>query len=444
MTLADPISSVAAPAPADDRDTDTDIDTGTDTGPSEYDRFLEALRPAVMGPRLATAFGGGPDRCHVLDAKLEPGVRAMVLYEHGPRLVRGDVIPAAGDDPEPSKVTVAPGVRLHPFPHDPDLPRLPELMEGAAPVTLVARVRGGRPDAPCVVRRLLLRYRPGKRATVLLRFPGGGLVVKAYHDPAKAAAVAAEAQALGRAARDSDGRLRFAPTVGHDPDLAVVVQQVVHGRPLDAMLGTGVAGPGSDAERAVRLAARALAALHAAGTVTSRRRDGDRELRRFSQRALGIASVDPLTGEAAGLLAERLARTQSGLPAARLGPVHGDCKPSQFLLDGAGVVVMDLDHVGEADQAGDVGTFLASLRQLALRRSPGVGVRGSVPSALGHAFVDAYLSCADDDVLARIRWQEAVALERKALRAFARAPRSPLALGLIREAERCLDVLEAS
>ena len=90
-----------------------------------------------------------------------------------------------------------------------------------------------------------------------------------------------------------------------------------------------------------------------------------------------------------------------------------------------------------------MGTFLASLRQLALRRSPGVGVRGSV-RALGHAFVDAYLSCADDDVLARIRWQEAVALERKALRAFARAPRSPLALGLIREADRCLDVLEAS
>ena len=86
MTLADPVSSVAAPAPADDRD--------TDTRPSEYDRFLEALRPAVMGPRLATALGGGPDRCHVLDAKLEPGVRAMVLYEHGPRLVRGDVIPS--------------------------------------------------------------------------------------------------------------------------------------------------------------------------------------------------------------------------------------------------------------------------------------------------------------------------------------------------------------
>ena len=150
-----------------------------------------------------------------------------------------------------------------------------------------------------------------------------------------------------------------------------------------------------------------------------------------------------VTGEAAGLLAERLARTQSGLPAARLGPVHGDCKPSQFLVDGAGVVVMDLDHVGEADRQATWARSSPPCDSL-----PCDGRRASefgAPSrALGHAFVDAYLSCFDDDVLARIRWQEAVALERKALRAFARAPRSPLALGLIREADRCLDVLEAS
>jgi hypothetical protein len=125
--------------------------------------------------------------------------------------------------------------------------------------------------------------------------------------------------------------------------------------------------------------------------------------------------------------------------------VHGDCKPSQFLLDGAGVFVLDLDHVGEADQTGDVGTFVASLRQLALQRSPGGEARqASGLLALGDAFVDDYLRVVDEDVLARIRWHEAVALERKALRAFARAPRSPLALGLIREADRCLDVLEAS
>jgi hypothetical protein len=155
--------------------------------------------------------------------------------------------------------------------------------------------------------------------------------------------------------------------------------------------------------------------------------------------------VDPATGEAAGLLAERLVRAQLGLPPARLGPVHGDCKPSQFLLDGAGVFVLDLDHVGEADQTGDVGTFVASLRQLALQRSPGGEARqASGLLALGDAFVDDYLRVVDEDVLARIRWHEAVALERKALRAFARAPRSPLALGLIREADRCLDVLEAS
>jgi hypothetical protein len=44
----------------------------------------------------------------------------------------------------------------------------------------------------------------------------------------------------------------------------------------------------------------------------------------------------------------------------------------------------------------------------------------------------------------RIRWHEAVALERKALRSFARAPRSPVAAALIHEADRCLDRLTES
>jgi hypothetical protein len=42
----------------------------------------------------------------------------------------------------------------------------------------------------------------------------------------------------------------------------------------------------------------------------------------------------------------------------------------------------------------------------------------------------------------RIRWQEAVALQRKALRAFSRAPRSPLARALVAESNHCLDLLE--
>ena len=58
-------------------------------------------------------------------------------------------------------------------------------------------------------------------------------------------------------------------------------------------------------------------------------------------------------------------------------------------------------------------------------------------------FLEAYLSVRGDRIdRNRIRWQEAVALQRKALRAFSRAPRSPLARALVAESNHCLDLLE--
>ena len=81
------------------------------------DRFLEALQPWRMRPELAAATGSRSATCHVLDAKYEPGVRAVILYSLGDQLVRGDLLPLPD------------GVRLSPFPHDPDLPTLPQLMD---------------------------------------------------------------------------------------------------------------------------------------------------------------------------------------------------------------------------------------------------------------------------------------------------------------------------
>ena len=107
---------------------------------------------------------------------------------------------------------------------------------------------------------------------------------------------------------------------------------------------------------------------------------------------------------------------------------------------------MDLDHLGISDQAADVGTFLASLRQLAVRDSVTgrTADTSGVITELSELFLEHYLQARGDDRLrARIRWQEGAALERKALRAFARAPLSPLPNALVREANRCLDRLTA-
>ena len=417
----------------------------------ELERFVEALQPGVMGVRLAAALGWGPLTCHVIDAKYEPGTRGIVLYEHGGRLLRGDLL--SEDESTGGATIVAPGLLICSFPDDPELPTLPSVMDadhvGPALVAALGE-RSGRLDIRGRVRcrTSLLRYRPGKRATVGISFVGeaGRFVAKAYHDPAKATAVAEEAPALTASVR-AGGTLRFAPTVAHLPELALVVQRAVGGTPLDGLIGASPEDA-SAAPDAMRSAARALAELHGNAPATDRQRSVERELLRFGARAARIADVDPELGAATAQLADRLLELHVDLPVAETGVVHGDCKPSQFLVAGHQVYLMDLDHLGVSDQAADVGTFLASLRQVVVRDSvTGRTVgrtddRSGVLTELSELFLETYLQTRGGDRgRARIRWQEGVALERKALRAFARAPRSPLASALVREAHRCLDGL---
>jgi aminoglycoside phosphotransferase (APT) family kinase protein len=428
--------------------------SGTSThGRTHLARVGELLDAHIMGPRLQATIGaGGRGRCHVLDAKYEPGVRCTVLYRAGDLLVRGDLVDEETGHVAPSRPIVAPGVRLSCFPDDPDLPRLADV---ADPATLRDALRdalpGGGPILRCRVD--LVRYRPARRATLAVEVRGSAepaarrpqrFVVKSYHDGGKAAAVAAEAVLLDATA-DPAAPLRFAPVRAHLPELSVVVQEYVAGVRLDEMLGL----PGPPPERAFRWAAVALAALHRQPVVSARMRDVDKELARFAARGRRVAEVDPVTGTALVELGTRLAATARDIPPGVVGLVHGDCKPSQFLLrDGREVVLLDLDSCGQADPAGDVGTFLATLRQHTLRRvlaRRATAAEARAQAALAEAFLDEYVEAAGGAAAAelrhRIAWYEAVALERKALRCFARAPRSPLTRALVEHGHARLDRL---
>ena len=407
----------------------------------ELARVGEALDAHRMGPRLRAALPDGrASACHVLDAKYEPGLRCTVLYQLGDRMVRGDLLDEDGAAGEADGPVVAPGVRLYPFPRDPELPAL---ATAADPAALTRVLRGTLPDGG---RRLLgcriqlLRYRPGKRVTlgVDLRraqaHPSEAYVMKAYDDGRKAAAVAAEADGLAALA-DPGAPLRFAPVRAHVPDLSLVVQGRVRGARLDTMLSAS--GPAAAA--ALHRAAVALAALHRMPPVGERRRPVDIELARFATRSARVSSVDTVAGRSLAHLAACLAATAGEVAPGAVGLVHGDCKPSQFLLgDDRRVVLLDLDSCGRADPASDVGTFLATLRQHAARRLLARRRTAAGPAdatRLAEGFLRVYLANTPAvdraDLRRRIGWYEAVALERKALRCFARSPRSPLTAVLV-------------
>lgn len=402
----------------------------------------------VMTGLLAARLGPAPGPCRVLDAKLEPGVRALVLYEYAGRLVRGDLDADASDPAAEPAVAI----RLSPFPDDPELPLLSRIVDpcrlGPVLADHLATLGVSHLQRRRLVRRCqvtLLRYRPGKRATVMVANggPPARYVVKCYHDTAKAIAVAADAVGLSAAAHGP--ALSLAPFLGAAPlgseGEPVLVHAMVSGSPLDRLVASAGIAP-TRAFAGVAQAARAIAELHETTYRATRSRSAVAEVCRFSRRAGRLAVLDPGFAEALTSLAERLHELHHELPPGCAGTVHGDCKPSQFLIGPDRAHLLDLDHVGVADPAVDVGTFLASLRQLAIRDR--LARRRSPPGlarSLSRVFLVNYTACRGDVAPSapRVAWHQAAALERKALRAFARAPRSPLPPALAAEAHAVLD-----
>lgn len=429
-----------------------------------------ALRPKEVAGLIASALGEpavDPRRCHVVDVRYEPGERCAILYDLGGRLAVGTLSWCAEEADGRGAVSDGWPVLIRAFPEDPALPGLTAAMD---PEFMVNRLNRVLPECATGLWRVIscritpLRYRPNRRCTLSLdawaRHAATGLVgrrtlvAKVYPTLEKAEAVAGLMRSLTGLATRANGRLIFANVLGVLRDVPLVLQGSLEGIPLDRFLRPMRAGRSDvDArgEMGTLLAAKGVADLHRLGATHGRTRPIGIELGRLEERLLRISAVDRRLGDKIlgvfGLL------TAAGAPLALEGVrttlVHGDCKPSQFLLDGGDVGFLDFDHAGMADPALDVGTFLASLRQLGSRGR--LKARGD-PSArrtgverLEVKFLDAYVAAAGEDgpFLLRARWYESFALLRKARRAFLRSVRSPLPEMLVDEASLCLEGVEA-
>ena len=340
----------------------------------ELTRVAQLLRPAAValaGAALPTDHRGA---CHVLDAKYRPGEQCTVLYRVGRTLITAR-LRLDGSEPVP---------QWWRFPDDPALPGLkvltdPDALTGALDGALGGAGGRQRPELRGAV-ATLLRYRPHRRATFLVRAWSGRrcvrFVAKAYHDAGKAGAVFAATRRLGsRLDTDSArcgtaGSVTLAEPVAFLPGPRLVLQREVPGRPLDQLLGDR-RGAGADLPDALARAGTALAAVHAAPPVSDRERAVTGELAKLRSRAAAVAAVRPGLGADLLAVCAELERRAADLPPIR-GLVHGDGKPSQFLLDRAGgtIALLDFDHCGLADPASDVGTFLAALRHRAALGAP--------------------------------------------------------------------------
>jgi hypothetical protein len=436
-----------------------------------------ALRPRLMEHYLAGLHPLGATQpqapCHVLDAKYEPGKQCAVLYQLGTQLMIGEL----RWDTQNHSTTTHPvesrpmEMHLYPYERDPALPGLTTVLDGQRMADILSQTL---PDCMRGEERILrcrvtpLRYRLGKRCTVRidlrLRNTQSGVISsrtlygKLYHALGKAQAVYAEMQMLAASPLLQSRGVTVAAAVALLPQLPMVLQSPVGGAPLDLWLSQPKAPTHTGnllLTEGVRQAAAALAALHQVEICTGRVRSVAAELERFQRRCVAIQAVDPGVGALLSALAHALPAWLPHLPAwgAEESLVHGDCKPSQFFLTPrvAGtptVAVLDFDHCGIADPAADVGNFLASLRQVAVRqrlkeREPTVAKGSEWLATLEAEFHRAYVDArpCHAHFAQRAIWYQAIALLRKGLRAYARSPRSPLPARLVAEAWHCLATL---
>jgi aminoglycoside phosphotransferase (APT) family kinase protein len=436
------------------------------------DRQLElALRPAAMGIRLAAALGdrvrdvhgragGSRAHCDILDAKYRPGKDCSILYRLEGHMVLGKLVWGRRADPGPHAVSIPDlGMEVYPFPHDPALPGLAAALDGPQITAALDRGLERRSDDAHIVnvRPTPVRYRPGRRCTlrldISLRASGAitreTLFGKVYHDADKAASVHNDMKAMATLGAVRDGSFSIAPVAGFLPAIPMVLQEPVGGTPLDSLLPVSdgaSAGwiPAAGRDALVRAAA-ALAALHGSRLLSKRQRPVDDELRKLGSRISAIQRVHSVGGGTMKLVAEKLSAGVGELEAwgACETAVHGDCKPSQFLVSEETVTMLDFDHCGMADPATDVGTFLATLRKSGMLRG-GSAATPDATTELEELFLDQYcrLTGSDAGFRRRATWYEALALLRKAERAFARSVRSPLSTTLAEDARGLLQELE--
>lgn len=175
-------------------------------------------------------------------------------------------------------------------------------------------------------------------------------------------------------------------------------QVLAHAADLDLVLSAGVPGVRPDLrdemalDAAVEAAALAAATMHTSGVRTGGRHTFGNELGR-ARRAVGRIGGDaPELAAWLSSVLDALAVLAPRLPASPPVLAHGDLTPSQLLLDGSRIGIVDFDGLCQAEPAFDLGRFLAYLR-VALAKSG--SARGD---ALASRFLATYQAVGGDPV----------------------------------------------
>jgi hypothetical protein len=276
------------------------------------------------------------------------------------------------------------GLTVQAFPNDRALPALAAAMQPSSHGELWAalEIAGKAQLAPSSQARRLttahadpVRYKPGDRCVIryTLRFA----------HPRREDAIHAETTVIGKLYRErsesdsaatllsrlssSSARTWCPAGLGTVHPLGLVLSEDLANRDDRKQLrsGTDVVRPGSAlADSALVLAARALAQIHTSDTAdrASPARTGSAESEKALKRGRAIGVHLPALAAETERISHTVSDRLKSLEPLNYRSAHGSYKPSQLLILGGAVFVVDFDQFCRADPALDVGYFLSYLR----------------------------------------------------------------------------------
>ncbi len=367
----------------------------------EFVRALFTTRLPAGGPPSTSVLGG--ERMHT---DYRPGQRCRISYRL--RLGAPDIEPWSSF----GQVLVdRQGLDLRWYDDDPELPTL---RVAISPTRMRQRLDGCAGERAPAWTVSPVRYRAGARCVLRYQAAGSERVLfgKLYrHDAERhARAQTALAETLQHE-RAGGPRPRVPAVVGYDGELGLVLHAPVPGRTVRAIAFDPSVGAATRL-RALCDTGEQLAGLHASAGIAG-------PVRLLADDVAELRGYLAVVGHADRRLGERLARLidiTDGLPEGPvdLAPAHGALRTDQVVLGPDGIVLLDLDGLGWAEPARDVGNLLGYLAWRALRRP----AERAFLAAAGQAFLDGYRAGAPGLDEARLRGYRAATLMKIAGRRF--------------------------
>lgn len=274
-------------------------------------------------------------------------------------------------------------------------------------------------------------YAPERAVTVRALAADGAVLgyAKAYRHAADAVAAVELYRGLGAALADAASTVRLPGVLAADAERGIVVLEPLPGRRWDELDGAGVA-------RLLPRLAAAVAHVHRAPVPPSAPRFTRLDPSLVVEACRLVAVARPDAAAACDRLATRLADGCGDAGPSVL--LHGDLHPTNALLDGGRVSLIDADQAGHGPAAVDLGSLLARVGYGALLGE----YDGAAAAGLGRELLAAYAAVTPPPSPESLRWHVAAALVvERAGRAITRL--NPRGLAVLTDtltaAERCLD-----